>query len=224
MENLYGHKSKLAKMRQLMGNFPVINTRSMDGNLLQGRSRQRHFQMNQNIDTYSPIIKLLLSKSPSSAVENNDSISPVRINMDEETLVVDGVLLTSDSGESSSGNSRHKRPTYRAGEENCLFSYGSKRHVSLLLTFSYDEGVLFSSFLSSPFHDVKLCCRQIYAGNVAPDKSWLPPAVNPQFQLQLSYVHMFWKFNGCISTPFAACSWKRRAGSAVLPFSHEDQP
>ncbi|XP_030539335.1 uncharacterized protein LOC115747343 [Rhodamnia argentea] len=127
MENLYGHNSRLAKMRALTGNLPVINTRTMDSNLLQGRGRQRHFQMNQNIDTYSPIIKFLL-KSPSSAVENNDSISPVMVNMEEDTLVVDGVLLASDSGGSSSGDSRHKRATYRAGEENCLFSYGSRRH------------------------------------------------------------------------------------------------
>lgn len=135
MENLYGHNSRLAKMRASTGNLPVINTRTMDSNLLQGRGRQRHFQMNQNIDTYSPIIKFLL-KSPSSAVENNDSISPVMVNMEEDTLVVDGVLLASDSGGSSSGNIRHKRATYRAGEENCLLSYGSKRHVSLLLPFS----------------------------------------------------------------------------------------
>ncbi|KAF8014025.1 hypothetical protein BT93_I1786 [Corymbia citriodora subsp. variegata] len=128
MENLHGPNSRLARMRALIGNFPGINTRTMDNNLLQGRGRQRHYQMNQNIDTYSPIIKYLLSKSPSSAMENNDSISPVMVNMEEETLVMDGVLLTSDSGGSSSGNSRHKRPTYRAGEENCLFSYGSKRH------------------------------------------------------------------------------------------------
>ncbi|KAK3414192.1 hypothetical protein EUGRSUZ_I02692 [Eucalyptus grandis] len=128
MENLYGPNSRLARMRALLGNFPEINTRRMDSNLLQGRGRQRHFQMNQNIDTYSPIVKFLLSKSPSSAVENNDSISPVMVNMEEDTLVVDGVLLKSVSGGPSSGNSRHKRSTYRAGEENCLFSYGSKRH------------------------------------------------------------------------------------------------
>lgn len=123
------------KILALNGDMPV-NTRAYRNPLID-RSLYMQFAKTPTVDPYSSMyndhIKFLQSNSPSSVLENIGPISSMKLSMEEETLVVDGIPVESCCGGSSSAYCHSRRSVHRAVGENTSSFPGSKSRVSVSL-------------------------------------------------------------------------------------------
>ncbi|OWM63579.1 uncharacterized protein LOC116193756 [Punica granatum] len=132
MDNLYGNSPRFGKVIALPGNMPMST--AVYSHPSTERGRHKSFAKTPTCDPYSSrygnLMKLLQSKSPSSVLDNIGPMTPLKLNMEEDTLVMDGIPVESSSGGSSSGNSHSRRPVYRAVEDNiCSFPVTKPRLI-----------------------------------------------------------------------------------------------
>ncbi|KAK4750019.1 hypothetical protein SAY87_027468 [Trapa incisa] len=103
------------------------------GNPLIERGLYMQFAKTPTADLYSSRyndqIKFLQSNSPSSVLENIGPISSMKLSMEEETLVVDGIPVEPSFSGSSSAYNTSRRLVQPAVEENISSFSGSKSRL-----------------------------------------------------------------------------------------------
>lgn len=132
MDNLYSNNPRLGNIISVHGGMPVITGMSCHPSI--DRGCRKALAKTPPVDPYSSryniLIKLLQSNSPPSVMDNFGPTTPLKLNMEEETLVVDGIPVESSYGGSSLAYSHSRRLMHRAVEDNITNFPGSKSHVS----------------------------------------------------------------------------------------------